>query len=172
MPKPAAAPLLLVIPFLSLLLACCSGTRNVEEERKARIRPISLDSLAPNQPVYLKIPDDSIPNCDSGSQFKRISKAHAAADAPGKNPGYDSFSLDGNPVLRMAYLRTQSDSLYVLATVGSADKENAYASICIERKHIGRIFVDRGNEPRREGRKGKGGGHGRGRRGGMPSGGM
>jgi hypothetical protein len=72
----------------------------------------------------------------------------------------------------MAYLRTRNDSLDFLATVESADRVNAYASICIEKKHIGRIFVDRGNEPRREERKGKSGGHGRGRRGGMPPGGM
>lgn len=155
----------LAIPFIALVLAGCSGTRNDEGETRSKARPISLDSLAPNQQVYLRTPDDSISSCDSASQFRQITKAPAPSGAPGKSPDYDSFLLDGNLVLRIAYLKTQNDSLFFLATVGFADKENAYASVCIERRHIGKIFVDRGNEPRKEGRRGKGGGRGRGRRG-------
>lgn len=147
--------------MLGLSLGCAgSGPKDAD----AKLRSVSLESLAPYKQVFLKVGPDTVRNCDTASDYKVIVKV---PPKDGAARPYDAFAVNGEPILSQTFLRAADDSIYFMATVEKPDKADVYVSLCVERRYISESLTASSPGAKSETRKGRGAHGGRRRSGGF-----
>jgi hypothetical protein len=121
-------------------LGCSDGANHTDRLGAERLRSVPADGLVVSKQVFLAALADTIPNCDTASEYKLLVRSPSGGDAGGKFH-YDEFTSNGYKIPLFTFQKFSGDSLFLSATLYNGGPDNFVSGVCIEQKYVARTFM-------------------------------